>query len=68
MITIMDINDNKPIFSRPIYDVKIDRYIPASTIITTVHATDLDQDLNAKIDFFIIEGNYKHLMMRFLVH
>ena len=57
MITVMDINDNKPIFSRPIYDVKIDRYIPASTIITTVHATDLDQDLNAKIDFFIIEGN-----------
>lgn len=56
-VTVIDVNDNNPIFSRAIYDVKIDRFIAAGTVIAKVHATDSDKDLNSKIDFFLIDGN-----------
>ncbi|CAC5396085.1 FAT4 [Mytilus coruscus] len=57
IVTVIDVNDNNPIFSRAIYDVKIDRFIAAGTVIAKVHATDSDKDYNSKIDFFIIDGN-----------
>lgn len=56
-INVIDINDNQPIFSRLIYDIKIDRFITAGTQIAKVLATDKDRDENARIDYFITNGN-----------
>ncbi|XP_063405252.1 cadherin-23-like [Mytilus trossulus] len=62
-VTVIDVNDNNPIFSRAIYDVKIDRFITAGKVIAKVHATDSDKDLNSKIDFFIIDGNEDNFIL-----
>ncbi|KFD72321.1 hypothetical protein M514_11490 [Trichuris suis] len=52
-VTLMDVNDNAPIFDRPRYEVHLgnsDSLIPGSPIIT-VHATDQDAGRNGQVEY-----------------
>ena len=51
LITISDINDNKPIFSESSYNVTITAPIPVNTGIIQVNATDVDTALNGMISY-----------------
>ncbi|XP_035289609.1 protocadherin Fat 3-like [Anguilla anguilla] len=42
-ITVLDVNDNPPIFSQPAYDVAISEDVPADTEVLRVQATDRDK-------------------------
>lgn len=49
VITVLDSNDNGPVFSEPSYVVSVAENVEAGEIIAQVHATDLDHGRNAKI-------------------
>ncbi|XP_072515591.1 protocadherin alpha-2-like isoform X6 [Salminus brasiliensis] len=59
-INVMDVNDNKPVFSQSLYKVKIRENIAVGSKIMSVSATDLDEGTNSEIIYsFIGRGNAK---------
>ncbi|XP_072001789.1 protocadherin gamma-C5-like isoform X25 [Engystomops pustulosus] len=50
-VTIYDINDNPPIFSQSIYDIKVLENLPLNTVIIKLNATDTDDGLNGEIEY-----------------
>ncbi|XP_009994286.1 PREDICTED: protocadherin-23 [Chaetura pelagica] len=57
LITVLDINDNPPVFSSPEYHVHVRESIPVGSHITEVSANDCDAGPNAEITYAIISGN-----------
>ncbi|NXM60853.1 PCD23 protein, partial [Illadopsis cleaveri] len=57
LITVLDVNDNPPVFSSPEYHVHVKESIPVGTHITEVSAKDCDAGANAEITYAIISGN-----------
>ncbi|XP_023184210.1 protocadherin beta-16-like isoform X22 [Xiphophorus maculatus] len=53
IITVLDVNDNPPVCSKPEYKVSVAENAPAGTIITTVKASDKDKGNNGKIMYTI---------------
>ncbi|XP_076148289.1 protocadherin gamma-A2-like isoform X8 [Alosa pseudoharengus] len=52
-ITVLDANDNAPVFTQAIYKAAIIENAPKGTILTTVRATDADLGSNGKITYSI---------------
>ncbi|XP_027133964.1 protocadherin alpha-7 isoform X35 [Larimichthys crocea] len=48
-ITVLDTNDNRPVFSKDIYTVSLDENAPIGTLVIQINATDLDEGLNSDI-------------------
>ncbi|XP_046901957.1 protocadherin alpha-2-like [Hypomesus transpacificus] len=60
MINVLDNNDNKPIFSKPLYKVKVAENVKLGSRIICLTATDLDEGMNSKIIYsFVGHGNSK---------
>ncbi|NXD43782.1 PCD23 protein, partial [Copsychus sechellarum] len=59
LITVLDVNDNPPVFSSPEYHVHVKESIPIGSHITEVSAEDCDAGTNAEITYAIISGNDK---------
>uniref|UniRef100_A0AAR2JX17 Cadherin domain-containing protein n=1 Tax=Pygocentrus nattereri TaxID=42514 RepID=A0AAR2JX17_PYGNA len=59
IINVLDINDNNPLFSKPLYKVKMKENTPLGTKTLTVTATDSDEGTNGEIIYSIVdqEGN-----------
>ncbi|NWR14091.1 PCD23 protein, partial [Emberiza fucata] len=57
LITVLDVNDNPPVFSSPEYHVHVKESIPIGSNITEVSAKDCDAGTNAEITYAIISGN-----------
>ncbi|XP_034036981.1 protocadherin gamma-A6-like isoform X32 [Thalassophryne amazonica] len=51
LITVLDANDNSPVFTQPIYKASINENAPAGALIVTVTATDADQGSNSRITY-----------------
>ncbi|XP_069618393.1 protocadherin gamma-B4-like [Ranitomeya imitator] len=56
-ITVSDVNDNQPVFDKPLYISYIPEHIPAGTSIQNIHASDLDGNENARVTYSIINQN-----------
>ncbi|MEQ2246346.1 hypothetical protein ILYODFUR_037506, partial [Ilyodon furcidens] len=50
-ITVLDINDNRPIFSQEIYELSIKENIPIGTTVFRMNATDVDEGVNGEIEY-----------------
>ncbi|XP_041653146.1 protocadherin gamma-C3-like [Cheilinus undulatus] len=50
-ITVLDVNDNRPVFSKDIYTVSLDENSPIGTLVIMLNATDLDEGLNSEIEY-----------------
>ncbi|KAI3351198.1 hypothetical protein L3Q82_005744 [Scortum barcoo] len=48
-ITVLDANDNAPVFTQPIYKASIKENAPVGTVVATVTATDADHGSNVLI-------------------
>ncbi|XP_012875755.1 PREDICTED: LOW QUALITY PROTEIN: protocadherin alpha-6-like [Dipodomys ordii] len=48
-ITVLDANDNAPVFDRTLYTVKLPENVPNGTSVIKVNASDLDEGLNGDI-------------------
>lgn len=57
LITVLDVNDNPPVFSSLEYHVHVKESIPIGSHITEVSAKDCDAGGNAEITYAIISGN-----------
>ncbi|XP_030127331.4 protocadherin-23 [Taeniopygia guttata] len=57
LITVLDVNDNPPVFSSSEYHVHVKESIPIGSHITEVSAKDCDAGTNAEITYAIISGN-----------
>ncbi|XP_034398986.1 protocadherin alpha-12-like isoform X3 [Cyclopterus lumpus] len=59
VVHVMDINDNAPVFSQPLYKAQVSENAPFQTPILTVTATDLDEGINGEVVYsFIEKGNF----------
>uniref|UniRef100_UPI0037E70D19 protocadherin alpha-3-like n=1 Tax=Semicossyphus pulcher TaxID=241346 RepID=UPI0037E70D19 len=50
-ITVLDANDNRPVFSKDIYSVSFDENAPIGTLVIKLNATDLDEGSNSEIEY-----------------
>nr|XP_033813815.1 cadherin EGF LAG seven-pass G-type receptor 1 isoform X2 [Geotrypetes seraphini] len=56
-ITVLDINDNPPVFEKDELDIYVEENSPIGSIVARVTATDPDEGSNAQIMYQIVEGN-----------
>ncbi|XP_064863511.1 protocadherin alpha-13-like isoform X5 [Oncorhynchus nerka] len=62
IVNVIDVNDNSPVFSKPMYKVRVSENVPIGTPIIKLNATDLDSGVNGEIFFHLIHhGNQKAL-------
>ncbi|KAH0618153.1 hypothetical protein JD844_017139 [Phrynosoma platyrhinos] len=50
-VVVLDANDNAPVFSKHIYEVKVKESIPKGSTVCTVKAIDLDEGVNGEIKY-----------------
>ncbi|XP_028445788.1 protocadherin alpha-8-like [Perca flavescens] len=50
-IIVLDINDNRPMFSQDTYQIEIYENVPVGTTVTRVNATDPDEGTNGEIEY-----------------
>ncbi|XP_026214184.1 protocadherin beta-16-like [Anabas testudineus] len=51
-VTVLDANDNAPVFSQAVYKASLPENSPPDTIIITVSATDADEGLNGDVTYY----------------
>uniref|UniRef100_G1PP16 Protocadherin alpha 1 n=1 Tax=Myotis lucifugus TaxID=59463 RepID=G1PP16_MYOLU len=52
LITVLDVNDNAPLFSQAVYRVHLLETIANGTLVTTLNASDADEGVNGEVVFF----------------
>lgn len=57
-ITILDANDNAPLFGQLAYTTQVSEDIHIGEVVIKVSATDLDSELNGKIRFALVKGDH----------
>ncbi|XP_068568087.1 cadherin EGF LAG seven-pass G-type receptor 2 isoform X3 [Cebidichthys violaceus] len=56
-VTILDVNDNPPVFEKDEFDIMVEENSPIGVVVAHVLATDPDEGSNAQIMYQIVEGN-----------
>ncbi|XP_019369272.1 PREDICTED: cadherin EGF LAG seven-pass G-type receptor 2, partial [Gavialis gangeticus] len=56
-ITILDVNDNPPVFERDEFDIFVEENSPIGLVVARITASDPDEGTNAQIMYQIVEGN-----------
>nr|XP_029505842.1 protocadherin gamma-A3-like [Oncorhynchus nerka] len=58
-ITVLDVNDNAPVFNQSLYRATVMEDAPKGTYITTVNASDVDSGSNGQISYYLskLKGN-----------
>ncbi|XP_055064627.2 protocadherin alpha-2 isoform X4 [Misgurnus anguillicaudatus] len=60
IVNVLDIHDNWPVFSKPLYKIKVRENVAVGTKITSLTATDQDDGTNSEIIYSVAEhGNIK---------
>ncbi|KAM4892807.1 uncharacterized protein FYW23_008895 [Sylvia borin] len=52
-VTVLDANDNAPVFSQAEYTVRVAEDVPVGSVLVTVTATDADEGLNGQVKYSI---------------
>ncbi|XP_060742405.1 protocadherin gamma-A11-like isoform X6 [Tachysurus vachellii] len=61
-IIVLDVNDNSPVFSQPIYRVSLSENIPKGSLVVTVSATDKDKGSNGEVTYSFSQSTGKEVM------
>ncbi|KAM6137729.1 LOW QUALITY PROTEIN: cadherin EGF LAG seven-pass G-type receptor 1 [Pterocles gutturalis] len=56
-VTVLDINDNPPVFEKDEFDIFVEENSPVGSIVARITAADPDEGTNAQIMYQIVEGN-----------
>ncbi|XP_062870121.1 protocadherin gamma-C5-like [Trichomycterus rosablanca] len=67
-VTILDANDNAPVFSLPVYSVYVWENTTPGSILSSVTAFDLDQGENARIAYSVIDLKSNDIPVSSYVH
>ncbi|XP_036603979.1 protocadherin gamma-A2-like [Trichosurus vulpecula] len=54
-VTVLDANDNAPVFVQPLYTVSVPENVPQGTVLLTVNATDADEGINSQVRYFQVK-------------
>ncbi|XP_056358648.1 protocadherin gamma-A12-like [Oenanthe melanoleuca] len=52
-VTVLDVNDNAPVFSQAEYTVRVPEDVPVGSVLVTVTATDADEGLYGEIKYSV---------------
>ncbi|XP_013367608.1 PREDICTED: protocadherin gamma-A6 isoform X18 [Chinchilla lanigera] len=55
LVTVLDVNDNAPVFTQPVYRVSVSENLPVGTPVLAVNATDLDEGVHAEITYSFVK-------------
>ncbi|XP_044540998.1 protocadherin gamma-A2-like, partial [Gracilinanus agilis] len=55
LVTVLDGNDNAPVFTQPIYTVNVPENVLQGTTLLTVNATDADEGINSQVRYFLVK-------------
>ncbi|XP_020292424.1 cadherin-related tumor suppressor-like, partial [Pseudomyrmex gracilis] len=61
-VTVLDVNDNPPVFPLTDYVVTLNESAPVGTKVLTVHATDKDSEDNAKLTYYLPDNERKFMI------
>ena len=50
-IKVIDVNNHRPVFEKPLYTANIRENVPIGTSVSTVKASDKDRGQNAKVNY-----------------
>ncbi|KAM9740609.1 protocadherin gamma-A5-like [Menidia menidia] len=53
VVTVLDVNDNAPVFTQKTYKATVTENSPTGTVVATVTASDADQGANGKVTYSI---------------
>ncbi|XP_044060698.1 protocadherin alpha-3-like [Siniperca chuatsi] len=67
IINVLDVNDNVPIFTKPLYKTSITENAPLGTSVLTVTATDADDGPNGQISFSLGSKDQDHVLEIFQI-
>lgn len=56
-ITVEDVNNNPPVFESSVYQVNVKEDVSIGTSLLRVKATDVDDDVNGVVRYFIVSGD-----------
>ncbi|KAM4613350.1 cadherin EGF LAG seven-pass G-type receptor 2 [Polymixia lowei] len=56
-VTILDVNDNPPVFEKDEFDIMVEENSPIGLVVAHILASDPDEGSNAQIMYQIVEGN-----------
>uniref|UniRef100_A0A673L0F9 Protocadherin 2 alpha b 5 n=1 Tax=Sinocyclocheilus rhinocerous TaxID=307959 RepID=A0A673L0F9_9TELE len=62
IIRVLDINDNAPEFSRPLYKASLVENMPIGTTVIIINATDKDEGTNSEIVYSLRETDQDHIL------
>ncbi|XP_062381352.1 protocadherin alpha-3-like [Sardina pilchardus] len=68
VVNVIDVNDNIPIFSKPLYKAQISENVPAGTSVITVQANDLDEGINSEIVYSIVNQDSSDKLNAFTIN
>nr|XP_046262587.1 protocadherin gamma-C5-like isoform X15 [Scatophagus argus] len=68
IVTVLDNNDNVPVFSRPLYNVTVPENSVAGSVLLKVEATDADEGVNGEIEYAFAEHTPQSLLSIFRLH
>ncbi|XP_045060961.1 protocadherin alpha-3-like isoform X13 [Coregonus clupeaformis] len=66
-INVLDINDNRPIFSSSLYKTRVFENVPIGTTVITVNAKDIDEGTNSEIVYSLRTKGQDHILDRFQI-
>uniref|UniRef100_A0A3B4UYU7 Protocadherin 2 alpha b 9 n=1 Tax=Seriola dumerili TaxID=41447 RepID=A0A3B4UYU7_SERDU len=55
-VNVLDVNDNSPVFSKPLYKVQVVENTNIGTTLLTLNATDLDKGVNGELVYSFTES------------
>ncbi|XP_053541575.1 protocadherin gamma-A2 isoform X11 [Ictalurus punctatus] len=67
-VTVLDVNDNSPVFSQPIYRVSLSENIPKDSLVVTVSATDKDKGSYSEVTYSFSQSTGKEAMGLFIIN
>ncbi|KAM9064767.1 protocadherin gamma-A10 isoform X8 [Sarcophilus harrisii] len=63
LVTVLDANDNAPVFTQSVYSVSIPENVPKGTLLLAVNATDPDEGVNGEVTYSFRRQNEKSLQI-----
>ncbi|XP_043837790.1 protocadherin gamma-A3 isoform X3 [Dromiciops gliroides] len=54
LVTVLDVNDNAPVFTQPVYTINVPENVPQGTVLLTVNATDADEGSNSQVRYVLV--------------
>ncbi|XP_078405899.1 uncharacterized protein LOC144685372 [Cetorhinus maximus] len=66
-ITVVDVNDNAPVFEQDFYQVTIPEDVPAGLLLLQVKAVDMDEGLNGEVVYSFSDNTPSTIRKRFRV-